>query len=74
MATEENTATAPPAPEAFTIAKFCIAHAISPSFYFKLRSQGLGPDETRLGARVIITKESAKRWREERTAESTITT
>jgi len=39
---EEVTPATPPAPEAFTIADFCIAHTISPSFYFKLRSQGLG--------------------------------
>jgi hypothetical protein len=69
-APEEVTTAAPPAPEAFTIADFCIAHTISPSFYFKLRSQGLGPDETRLGTRVIITKESAAAWRAARTAES----
>jgi hypothetical protein len=39
-APEEVTTAAPPAPEAFTIADFCIAHTISPSFYFKLRSHG----------------------------------
>jgi len=67
---EEDTPAAPPAPEAFTISGFCVAHKISPSFYFKLRGQGLGPKEMRLGSRILITKESAQRWREERTAES----
>jgi hypothetical protein len=71
MATPEEVTTAgPPAPEAFSIAGFCTAHGISPSFYFKLRLQGLGPDEMRLGSRVIITKESAAAWRAARTAET----
>ena len=52
----------------FSIASFCIAHGISEGFYFKLREKGLGPQETRLGARVFITHESAARWRAEREA------
>ena len=50
----------------FSRASFCAAHGISEAFYFKLRDQGLGPDEMRLGARVFITHEAAERWRRAR--------
>ena len=50
----------------FSRASFCAAHGISEAFYFKLRDQGLGPDEMRLGARVFITHEAAARWRRAR--------
>src|SRR5215469_3165639 len=50
----------PPVPPAmFTIETFCCAHHISESFFFKLKSDGLGPRELRLGSRVFITFESA---------------
>jgi hypothetical protein len=63
----------PPTPAAaYSIAAFCVAHDISESFYFKLREQGLGPREMRVGARVLISLESAERWRRER--ESTTNT
>ena len=52
----------------FSIKSFCIAHGISEGFYFKLREQGHGPQELRLGTRVFITHESAQRWRAEREA------
>jgi len=57
-------------PEAFSILEFCVAHGISPSFYFKLKQRGLTPAEMRLGSRVLITKESAAAWRAARTAET----
>jgi hypothetical protein len=57
---------------AFTIAEFCWAHRISQSMYFKMRNLGLGPREMRVGARVLISLESAERWRRER--ESTTNT
>jgi hypothetical protein len=56
----------------FTIKSFCVAHGISEGFYFKLREQGLGPDEIRLGARVLITHEAAARWRTEREAATAV--
>jgi hypothetical protein len=49
--------------DAYTIKGFCEAHSISVSFYFKLKAQGLGPREMRLGTRVLITRESAAIWR-----------
>jgi hypothetical protein len=56
--------------DADTIAVFCKRHRLSPAFYYKLRAQGLGPRELRLGARVLITRESAQAWRREREAAS----
>jgi hypothetical protein len=47
----------------YTIPEFCVAHQISESFYFKLKAEGLGPEEMELGSRRLISFESAKRWR-----------
>ena len=51
---------------AYTIAEFCAAHRFSRSHYYNLKRRGLGPDETRLGDRVLITVEAAIRWRRQR--------
>jgi len=61
---------APTSAAAYSIAAFCVAHGISESFYFKLREQGEGPREMRVGARVLISLESAERWRRERESTS----
>jgi hypothetical protein len=58
-------------PAAFTISSFCVAHDISEAFYHKLKNQGLGPREMRIGTRVLISHEAARDWRtalEKRTA------
>ena len=52
----------------YSVTSFCVAHGISEAFYFKLKKQGLGPDEMRLGSRIFITHESAARWRTVREA------
>ena len=51
---------------ALSIREFCSAHAISQGLYFKLKKQGEGPREMKLGARTLITLESAAEWRRER--------
>jgi hypothetical protein len=56
-----------PNAEAYSIPEFCEAHRISESMYYKIRSVGLGPKETRALSKIIITKESAADWRRERT-------
>ena len=57
----------PPIPvAAYSITEFCQAHRLSESMYFKLRNQGLGPDEMSVGSRRIISFEAAERWRRER--------
>jgi hypothetical protein len=55
---------------AHTISEFCRAHRISRAHYYVLRRRGLGPEETELLGKIIITHESAARWRKQRTAAS----
>jgi len=55
--------TAPPAAAAFTIDEFCAAHRLSPDMYFKLRKNGRGPREMKVGTRRMISAEAAARWR-----------
>lgn len=57
-------------PLCFTIAEFCASHRIGQSKYYELRDAGMGPDEIRLGGKVLITQESAARWRAARDAEA----
>jgi predicted DNA-binding transcriptional regulator AlpA len=52
--------------DAYRIPEFCRSHGISQAFFFKLQAAGLGPRVMRLGARVLISKESAAAWRRER--------
>ena len=54
--------------DAYSIAAFCKRHGISESFFFKLKSQGLGPRVMRIGSRVLITREAASEWRQQRDA------
>jgi hypothetical protein len=49
-------------PLAYDVPAFCAAFHISLRFYFKLRDEGKGPREMRLGRRVLITVESAMAW------------
>ena len=61
----------PPVPAAaYSIREFCAAHRLSESMYFKLRHQGLGPDEMSVGSRRIISFEAAERWRRAREAQN----
>ena len=55
-------------PAAFSIDEFCRAHRISPSMYFKLRAQGLGPVEMIVGTRRLVSAEAAAAWRRQREA------
>jgi len=47
----------------FTVEQFCDDHQISPAFYYKLRKQGRGPAEIKLGSLTRISPESAAAWR-----------
>jgi hypothetical protein len=56
--------------DALTIKEFCQVHGFSRGQYFRLRAQGLGPDETRFGSGgqlVLISQESARAWRKRHT-------
>ena len=53
----------PPTPRlALSIPEFCEAHRISEGLYYKLKKQGKGPREMKVGARTLITFESAAEW------------
>ena len=57
----------PPTPRlALSIPEFCEAHRISETFYYKLKKQGKGPREMKVGTRTLITFESAAEWRRSR--------
>jgi hypothetical protein len=55
----------------FSIPEFCARWDFSEGFYRKLRMRGLGPRETRLLDRVIITDEAEADWQRERAAAET---
>jgi hypothetical protein len=48
---------------AYSIKDFCISHRISEALYFKLKRQGRAPIEMVVGARRLISIESAAAWR-----------
>ena len=56
--------------KSFSIPHFCARHDFSEGFYRKLRKLGLGPRETRILDRVIITEEDETTWLREREAAS----
>lgn len=51
---------------ALSIPEFCAAHGISVAFFYKLKKQGGGPREMKVGTRTLITFESAAEWRRAR--------
>lgn len=51
---------------AYTVREFCHQARISERFYFKMQSLGEGPRVVRLGRRVVIPQEAAKRWLDDR--------
>ena len=46
-----------------SVDEFCADHRISRAFYYKLRREGRGPREMRVGSRVIVSDEAAADWR-----------
>jgi excisionase family DNA binding protein len=59
--------------DACTLDTFARRHGISLSHVYKLINEGRGPQLMRLGARVLVTREAAEKWRrqqEERTAQA----
>ena len=51
---------------AMSIRQFCREHGITSPTYYKLREQGLGPKEMRMGTLVRISQEAAAEWRKAR--------
>lgn len=52
--------------DAYSLAEFCRRHSISLQLFYKLVTQGIAPVTFRVGTRVLVSKESAARWRAER--------
>jgi len=52
--------------EAYTIDEFCRTHGISRAHYFNIQNRGEGPRVMRVGARVLVSRESAAEWRRSR--------
>jgi hypothetical protein len=69
----DKTAPGPPQLLAYSIQQFCQLHGISVDFYFKLQRRGLGPRVMDVGARTLISHESAADWRREREQAATQT-
>lgn len=59
--------------KSFSISEFCGRNGISEGFYRKIRALGLGPDETRVLDRVVITDDDEADWLKQRKAETTTT-
>ena len=57
---------------ALSIPEFCEAHGISEGFFYKLKKQGEGPGEMKVGTRTLITLEAAAQWRADRQAASVV--
>lgn len=51
--------------KAHSIGEFCRDHNISVPFYYKLKATGKAPVEMHVGARRLISDESAAAWRKQ---------
>jgi predicted DNA-binding transcriptional regulator AlpA len=72
--TEFAVVSTPPTPRlALSIREFCKAHGISEGFFYKLKKQREGPREMKVGARTLISFESAAEWRRARETKHTET-
>lgn len=49
--------------EAYSVEAFARAHSLSVAMFYKLRVQGLAPACFKVGARTLISREAAARWR-----------
>ena len=63
MARPEGTGRAPVERVTYNISEFCTAHGISRFTYYKMKKDGIGPREMRIGDRGFISIESAAKWR-----------
>jgi hypothetical protein len=52
--------------DAYSVIEFCRRHGISPQLFYKFKDEM--PATFRIGVRVLISRESAARWRAEREA------
>lgn len=52
-----------PEKDCYSIDDFCARNSISRAMYYLLKEEGDTPQETRVGTKVLITKEAAETWR-----------
>jgi hypothetical protein len=52
--------------DAQSIKRFCVRNGISQASFFKMQTLGTGPRVMRVGRKVLISRESAERWRRQR--------
>jgi hypothetical protein len=52
--------------DAYSIDEFCQRYRISVSMFFKMQREGWAPATFKAGARTLISKDSAERWRSDR--------
>jgi predicted DNA-binding transcriptional regulator AlpA len=52
--------------QALSVRQFCDAFGLSEAMFYKIKKQGLGPREMKVGARTLISLEAASAWRIER--------
>ena len=49
--------------DAYSVEAFARAHSLSVAMFYKLRAQGLAPAYFKVGARTLISRDAAARWR-----------
>jgi predicted DNA-binding transcriptional regulator AlpA len=54
---------APVEREVYSIDEFCAAHGISRWTYYKMKKDGTGPREMRIGDRGFVSVDAAAKWR-----------
>ena len=69
-ATQQIARPPPIDPDLLTLDQFCRQHNISRPFYYKLKAQGLGLHDFKLGSKTMISRDAAAAWRREREAGS----
>lgn len=56
--------------DAYSVREFAERHGLSIAMFYKLRAQNRAPAIMRVGARTLITRDAAARWRRAREAEA----
>jgi hypothetical protein len=58
--------------DSYSIAEFCARHGISRSGFYNLRPEDR-PQLMRVGARILISREAAEKWRREMERQTAVT-
>jgi predicted DNA-binding transcriptional regulator AlpA len=49
--------------DAYSVDEFCNSHRISRTNFYRLKRRGEAPQTMKVGARTLISREAAARWR-----------